>query len=69
MERRRANPQRYVAGDSVPEPVQRWQDAVHVPGIYDLELDTSQPTPEAAAERIGKRLGEPPEAFVQLAQE
>ena len=67
MERRRANPQGYVAGDGVPEPVQRWQDAVHVPGFYDLEVDTSQLTPEAAADRIGHRLTEPPAAFVRLA--
>ena len=68
MERRRANPQGYLAGDGVPEPVQRWQDAVHVPGIYDLEVDTSQLTPEAAADRTGQRLTEPPSAFVGLAQ-
>jgi chloramphenicol 3-O phosphotransferase len=68
MERRRANPQGYVAGDGVPEPVRRWQDAVHVPGLYDLEVDTSLLTPEAAADRIGQRLVEPPTAFVRLAQ-
>jgi chloramphenicol 3-O phosphotransferase len=68
MERRRANPRGYVAGDGVPEPVQRWQDAVHVPGVYDLEVDTSQLTPEAAADCVGERLAEPPAAFVRLAQ-
>lgn len=68
MERRRASPQGYLAGDGVPEPVQRWQDAVHVPGIYDLEVDSSLLTPEAAADRVGERLAEPPAAFVRLAQ-
>ena len=43
MARRNADPQGfYVAGAGVPEPVRRWQDAVHVPGIYDLEVDTQR---------------------------
>ena len=67
MERRRANPQGYLAGDGIPEPVQRWQDAVHRPGIYDLEVDSSVLTPEAAAARIELRLATPPEAFMALA--
>jgi chloramphenicol 3-O phosphotransferase len=43
-----------AAGDDepVPEPVRRWQELVHLPGIYDLELDTSAMTPEACAEAI-----------------
>lgn len=43
MVRRNADPQNgyYTHGEGVPEPVQRWQDAVHEPGLYDLELDTS----------------------------
>jgi chloramphenicol 3-O phosphotransferase len=55
--------------DPIPEPVRRWQTAVHVPGIYDLELDTSQLTPEACAALIRRRLeaGPPPTAFPQLA--
>ncbi len=70
MDRRRADPQGgfYVAGEGVPEPVQRWQDAVHQPGIYDLEVDTSLLTPEVAAELIGKRLAHPPTAFTQHAK-
>ena len=70
MERRRADPQGgfYVAGDGIPEPVQRWQDAVHRPGIYDLEVDTSLLTPEAAAGQIAQRLAQPPTAFIQLAK-
>lgn len=30
----------------VPEPVLRCHRAVHLPGIYDLEVDTSTQTPE-----------------------
>lgn len=67
MERRRADPQGYVAGDGIPEPVQRWQDAVHRPGIYDLEVDSSVLTPEAVAARIQLRLATPPQAFATLA--
>jgi chloramphenicol 3-O phosphotransferase len=52
MARRNADPRGYVAGDGVPEPVRRWQDAVHRPGIYDLEVDTSVMTPEQCAEAI-----------------
>ncbi|MFS8184944.1 chloramphenicol phosphotransferase CPT family protein [Pseudovibrio denitrificans] len=36
----------------VPLPVQRWQDEVHKPGIYDLELDTSTQSPEQCAAEI-----------------
>jgi len=60
-----------TAEEPVPAPVQRWQNAVHVPGIYDLELDTSQLTPAECAARILARLtdGIPrPTAFERLAQ-
>lgn len=33
-----------------------WERAVHDPGIYDLEVDTSQLSPEACAQRIQDRL-------------
>jgi len=49
----------YVKGtveEPVPAPVQRWQDEVHKPGIYDIEVDTSQMSPEECAERIRERL-------------
>ena len=64
---------RYVTGsadDPVPEPVRRWQREVHRPGIYDLELDTAQLSPEQCAARIRHRLegGPRPTAFRQLAQ-
>jgi chloramphenicol 3-O phosphotransferase len=52
----------------IPEPVLRWQRHVHEPGIYDLEVDTSTLSPEAAAAAIRTRLaGPPPTAFDQLA--
>lgn len=62
---------RYVTSGSdgeIPEPVLRWERHVHDPGVYDLEIDTSRVTPEAAARLIRKRLaGPPPAAFRQLA--
>jgi chloramphenicol 3-O phosphotransferase len=67
MQRRRASPPgRYAVGspeDPVPPPVQRWQDLVHVPGIYDLEVDTSLLTPVECAAAIRERLASPPAAF------
>ena len=55
-------------GMLVPAPVQRWQDEVHKPGIYDLEVDTSVLSPERCAELIGARLREGPgNAFQRLA--
>lgn len=42
----------------VPAPVLAWQEGVHAPGIYDLDLDTSELSPQAAAERIGTALRE-----------
>ncbi|MDB5542035.1 MAG: chloramphenicol phosphotransferase [Devosia sp.] len=72
MARRNADPRGgfYAAGDGVPEPVRRWQKAVHVPGIYDLEVDTSVTTPEECAEAIAAALRAPPQpsAFEMLAQ-
>src|SRR5258708_17795627 len=48
MERRRATwGSSHAAADSVPTPVILWQQAVHAPGIYDLEVDTSELSPEA----------------------
>jgi len=70
MARRNADPQGfYVAGPGVPAPVQRWQEAVHVPGIYDLTVDTSPMTPADCVAAIAALLGAPPQqrAFTQLA--
>jgi len=70
MERRRAtwhvdNP----VGVSVPNAVSLWQQAVHVPGIYDLEVDTSVLSSEECADVIRQRLEKspPPSAFQRLA--
>lgn len=51
------------------EHIQRWQREVHVPGIYDVEVDTSQLTPSECTEKIRQRLegGSEPTAFKQLA--
>jgi chloramphenicol 3-O phosphotransferase len=59
----------YADDRPLPEPVHRWQRAVHVPGIYDLEIDTSALTPEECAGVIGQHLAEgpPPSAFQRLA--
>lgn len=55
-------------GGEIPEPVLRWQRHVHDPGVYDLEIDTSRVTPQAAAALIRERLtGPPPSAFRRLA--
>lgn len=60
-----------TAKEPIPAPVLRWQNAVHVPGLYDLELDTSKLSPIECAARIGERLrnGTPgTTAFERLAQ-
>ncbi len=43
-------------------------DLVHVPGIYDLEVDTSIATPEECAQQIQRRVQDPapPDAFKRL---
>lgn len=63
----------YLTGSAVepiPDPVLRWQREVHIPGIYDLEVDTAALSPAACAEAIRRRLteGPPPTAFRQLAE-
>ncbi|MEM7111376.1 MAG: chloramphenicol phosphotransferase [Chloroflexota bacterium] len=49
--------------------VRLWQEAVHQPGVYDLEVDTSRHSPESSATVIGAYLkaGSPITAFQQLA--
>jgi chloramphenicol 3-O phosphotransferase len=57
------------ADGTVPEPVLRWQAAVHDPGTYDLEVDTSTSTPEECALAIRRRLAAgPPVAWARLAE-
>jgi chloramphenicol 3-O phosphotransferase len=54
---------------TVPEVVSRWERAVHDPGIYDLEVDTSTASPEACAAAVARRLDQgPPAAFAELAE-
>ena len=72
MERRNASePGRYATGgpDDPPAPVRRWQHDVHVPGVYDLEVDTSVMSPEDCADAIRGLLVETvsPTAFERLA--
>lgn len=53
----------------VPLPVRLWQQTVHVPGIYDLEVDTSVLSPQECADVIRQHLkvGPPPSAILRLA--
>ncbi len=50
--------------------MRRWQREVHILGIYDLEVDTSQLTPQECAAKVRRRLrdGPPPTAFKRLAE-
>ena len=63
----------YMKGSSdaqVPAPISRWQREVHIPGLYDLEVDTSAKSPQACAEIIRRKLEEgvgSPTAFERLA--
>lgn len=52
------------------ERVRLWDRAVHTPGIYDIEVDTSTRSPEQCADRIRDRLvnGPDPSALRRLAQ-
>ena len=71
MDRRDAGGANYVTsepGGTVPDVVYRWERAVHDPGIYDLQVDTSSSSAEACAGAIQRRLEEgPPVAFAALA--
>ncbi len=73
LERRAAASDVYVADvalNDTASPVHLWQEAVHVPGIYDLEVETSQYTARECAMQIAERLesGPPFEAAVRLAK-
>jgi len=58
-----------LSADPVPLPVRLWQRDVHIPGIYDLDVDTSLLSPDECAELIRRRLddGPAPSAFQRLA--
>jgi chloramphenicol 3-O phosphotransferase len=53
---------RYLSGsiDDPPAAVRRWQEAVHAPGVYDLEVDTSVLSAQACAAAIAERLLQAP---------
>src|SRR5262249_50488921 len=57
------------ADSPVPYPVRLWQREVHIPGIYDLEVDTSLLSPVECAEAIREHLahGPAPSAFQRIA--
>jgi chloramphenicol 3-O phosphotransferase len=63
----------YVSGAEhgpIPAPVLAWQREVHIPGIYDLEVDSAAMTPQECARVIRGRLErglEDATAFRQLA--
>jgi chloramphenicol 3-O phosphotransferase len=71
MERLRATGR--IVGSSadapIPRSIQLWQRQVHIPGIYDLEVDTAVLSPEACAAAIRQLLdrGRAPTAFQRLA--
>ena len=53
----------------VPPQVALWQREVHIPGIYDLDVDTSVMSPSECAEAIRQRLAVgPPEALARILQ-
>ena len=57
------------AEDPTPAPVLLWQREAHLPGLYDLEVDTSLMSPMQCAEVIRRRLDEgveTPTAFQKL---
>jgi chloramphenicol 3-O phosphotransferase len=54
-------------GGSLDEKVERWESAVHAPGLYDLEVDTSILSPSEGASSIAERLGAAgPKAFQMI---
>src|SRR5207302_2307097 len=70
MQRRRATWQTTDEEDNpIPAPVRLWQQAVHDPGIYNLEVDTSLLSSEECAALIQQRRhdGPPPATFSYLA--
>lgn len=71
MRRRNADPRDgfYAAGPGVPEPVRRWQMAVHGHDLYDLTVDTGTLTPTQCVDAIAAALADPPQpsAFERLA--
>ncbi|MEI3606250.1 chloramphenicol phosphotransferase [Pseudogracilibacillus sp. SE30717A] len=50
----------YAKNGAIPEPVKRWQHYVHIPGIYDLEVDTSIMSSDECAHLIHQKLKDLP---------
>lgn len=48
---------RQDADGSIPPPILRWQEAVHDPGLYDLDIDTSAQTSQECAKLILDHVG------------
>ena len=71
MERHRATGWHTDSSPDAPIPaaIQRWQQEIHRPGSYDLEVDTSLLSPAACANAIRHHLdnGLPSTAFQHLA--
>ena len=69
MERRRRTGWQVPDDGSIPKPVAFWQEVVHVPGIYDLEVDTSRLSSDEGADFIWQYLESGPSssAFERLA--
>lgn len=59
----------YAEDGSIPDAVLRFQRFVHIPGVYDLEVDTSRMTPQDCAAAIRDHLehGPPASALRRLA--
>ena len=70
MDRRRATGLDAGKHGEAPEPVRLWQREVHIPGIYDLEVDTAALSPSECAVMIRQRFtqGPAPSAFQRLAE-
>lgn len=72
LERRRATwgGAGYARHASGADPVALWHKAVHTPGRYDLDVDTTVLDPAACADRIARRLadGPSPDAFFRRSE-
>jgi chloramphenicol 3-O phosphotransferase len=72
LERRRATwgGVGYNPDGTVQDPVRLWHEAVHQPGVYDVEVDTSVLRPDECAELIAIRLTDspPPRALQRIAE-
>lgn len=58
LDRRAADPGRYqvAAGHHIPDAILRWEQSVHDPGWYDLEVNTSSDTASDCAEKVREHI-------------